>query len=80
MDFPKTRKEGITRGTSKAIACPWCGEANKNLEDVTERGLHPGLVFECDFCNNQFVITGVNAVVHCTAERYGEMLHRGHLK
>ena len=75
----KDRKEGVTRGTSHALACPWCGEINKGLESLGN-DLKVNSVLECDLCNNLYEITSMFEVTHIVAERNGEMLHDGHIK
>lgn len=78
-------KETRTKGTSKMCPCPWCGQPNQNLDDIgeDENGrtlLRTGTILECDFCNNRYIMAACNEVISVIAERYGDMIHKDHLK
>lgn len=75
----KNEKEGVRRGTVKAVPCPWCAQICKDLDALGD-ALVQNAVFECDFCNNLFEITALFEVRHVVVERHGEMLHKGHLR
>lgn len=72
MNLPKTTKEGVTKGTLQALPCPWCGSANKNLDQLE---LQRNIVLECDYCHNLFELTSIFEVTHVIAERHGTKLH-----
>lgn len=72
MDFPKSSKEGATRGTTNALPCPWCGSTNKGLDQLE---LKRHVVLECDYCHNLFELTSIFEVTHLVAERHGDLLH-----
>lgn len=85
MNFPKTTKEGRTKGTTKSISCPWCGSANKDLDNMgydenSAPVIRTGCILVCDMCMNKFELSSVFEVTVVIADRYGELEHRGHLK
>lgn len=81
----KSKDEVTSRGTSKSVPCPWCGEANLDLDSLgTDENNVPivrtDCILECDHCHNLFQLTSVYEVTHVVAERYGDMQYKGHLK
>lgn len=70
-----------TKGTVKAVPCPWCGEHNTDIYGVFENGIvTQNAILECDFCENRYELTSVFEVTHVVAERFGDMLHGDYLK